>query len=186
MSLRTLVIVGALAALVVISFLLAGRRGPVPSDDDAALQAGYYLTGVVLRTTDEMGREKYRLQAERAEHDPVDGSIALTQLQLDFGQDGRRWTFRADHGQMPASGDTIDLRDNVTARTARDAQAPVTAFATDSLAVDIAGETAATDAPVSITFAQGTLAGVGLDADLANERVSVRSEVTGRFVPPPR
>lgn len=186
MTPRTGFAVAVLALLVLGSFFLSERRPESPDAPDAALPASYYLQDVVLRTTDALGAVRYRLHAARADHDATDGSIALETLRLDYGGAGARWRFEADRGRLPEDESMLSLVGNVRARALDGPEDARTAFDSPTLQVDIGAERAATDDPVRFTFARGTLEGVGLDADFANERVTVRSDVRGVFLPPPR
>lgn len=186
MNMRAMAIFAGLVALAVVSFFLADRDPTAVRTDTANLPRGYYLKNLQLQTTGGMGEIKYRLRAERADHDPVDGSTVLTNLALDYGNNENRWRFSAERGQMPKTNNTIALSGNVKAHTLSDAPLAATSFASDTLLLDIDGQTATTDDPVRIAFAHGTLDGVGLTADFANDRVTVRSEITGVFSPPTR
>jgi LPS export ABC transporter protein LptC len=176
-----LVVLSALAAA---SYFLVRDEPAGDADIDATLPDGYYLTDAVLSTTDDSGIVRYQLRASRIDHQPNDGVIALSELELDYGNDKNLWRVSAQRGLMPRSGDQIALSGEVTTTLQSAAAHGATQMVSDYMDVDIAGETATTDAPVIVRFVEGELRAVGLDVDLANETITLRSNVQGVFEAP--
>ncbi len=176
----------SLAVLAVISYFLVNRDTIDDTSQDATLPDGYYLNDAVLSSTDDSGVVQYELRAQRIDHRSDDGSIDLQSLELDYGNSTNLWRVSASRGQMPKSNNSIALNGNVTTRLLNAAAHGATQMTSDSLDIDIAGRTAATDDPVTVKFEGGNLTAVGLTVDLANETFTLRSQVKGVFEAPTR
>ena len=175
------VIVFGIAA--VFSFMLKGGDSGKTTGDESDLSAGYYLTGVALTGTDALGEIKFRLTAERVDHNPADGTIAMTNLALDYGTDKSPWMMHARSGWMPMSNDEINLSGAVEVQNDDINKNGSTTIRSETLHVDISTQSASTGDPVTITVGRGSLQGVGLEVDFANERFNILSEVSGVFDP---
>ena len=174
------------AILAVVSYFVGQDEALTDNDNDAALPSGYYLSGAVLSTTDDSGVLLYQLRAKRIEHSPRDDAITLTELELDYGNTAKLWQVSADRGQMPKSNNQIALIGDVTTRLLNAPDHGATQMHSATLNIDLKAQTAATDDPVAIIFDRGSLNGIGLDIDLANETFTLRSNVAGVFAPPMR
>jgi LPS export ABC transporter protein LptC len=173
-----------LSVLAAVSYFLVQGEPQIDAGIDASLPDGYYLADAVLSSTDESGVVRYQLRAHRIDHRPGDGVIALSTLELNYGNAKNLWRVSADNGLMPPSGDLIALSGDVTTKLLSAAAHGATQMHSSSLDIDIANETAATDAPVVVRFDHGELRAVGLDVDLANETFTLRSNVQGVFEAP--
>ncbi|MFK7885660.1 MAG: LPS export ABC transporter periplasmic protein LptC [Gammaproteobacteria bacterium] len=186
MTARTAWSIVGLTILAVITFFLTNNGTEQPLEDTSALPDGYYLSGAVLSTTDASGSVRYELRADRIDHRPSDGSIDLTALQLDYGNNINRWRLSSETGSMPKSNTEISLEGHVITRLLNAASHGATQMATQSLFVDIEQQQASTDDPVTVDFEGGQLTAVGLDMNLANETFILRSQVKGVFEAPTR
>lgn len=184
MSRPTVLMLCVFSVLAVISYFLVSHEPQIGEGVDATLPEGYYMKDATLRTTDESGVTSYQLRARRIDHRPSDGAITLTELTFDYGSDKNQWRVRADSGLMPRSGDRIALIGQVTTTLQSPAAHGATRMTSDTMDVDIANETATTQAPVTVSFDKGQLQAVGLDIDLASESITLRSKVQGTFEPP--
>lgn len=186
MNARTAWALVSLTVLAVVTFFMTHPDSDPVSEDASTLPEGYYLAGATLSSTDASGVVRYELRADRIDHRPSDGTIDLTTLQLDYGNNLNRWRLSAQTGSMPKTNNQITLEGEVTTRLLNAAAHGATQMATQSLFVDITEQQASTDDPVTVDFEGGQLTAVGLDMDLANETFVLRSQVKGVFEPPTR
>ncbi len=178
-----LVIFGVAA---IVSFFLDGDAPDDAIRDQSDLSEGYYLEGASLIGTDAMGAIEYSLRAERVDHNPRDGSISLANLTLDYGGRDSAWVMRARTGRMPRESTEITLSGDVQIENTPGGDAAVTRISSENLRIDIEGKSASTAEEVRITMGRGSVRGMGLQVDLANEKVEILSDVTGVFDPPPQ
>ncbi len=183
---RTTIALIIVAVIAIASFLLNRGRDDESAGATSDLPEGYYLKGVALTGTNSLGEVQFVLRAERVDHRPADGSIELDNIALQYGGDDSPWTMRAASGRMPRSNDEIDLSGDVRIESVRLNDGGPTTITSESLHVDIAGETARTSDPVRISVERGSLQGIGLEVDFANERVDILSDISGVFDPPPK
>lgn len=186
MSSRSTVTLVLLAILAGLSFTLTQRQDDDMPDAREPLPEGYYLSGTRLESIGEDGVRRYELRAERIDQRPSADAIDLSDLQLDYGNDNNLWRLSAATGRMPASSEHIDLAGGVTAELLNAPAHGATRLKSERMFVDIEGETASTDDPVTVEFDGGTLQAVGLDVDLSDESIQLRSQVRGVFESPTR
>lgn len=186
MSRRTLITIIILAALAGLSFTLVNRPPEEAALPGEPLPEGYYLTDARLQSTDESGVLRYELRARRIDQRPSEDAIDLTDLRLDYGNSTNLWRLTAERGRMPSSNTHINLEGSVLTQLLNAPAHGATRLRSERMFVDIAGQTASTDDPVSVEFDGGTLEAVGLDVDLADETMRLRSGVRGVFEPPSR
>ncbi|MFK8017598.1 MAG: LPS export ABC transporter periplasmic protein LptC [Gammaproteobacteria bacterium] len=186
MTPRTAWMIAVFTILAVVSYFLAQDRAPQSATNDATLPSGYYLKGAVLSATDDSGIVRYQLRAERIDHDPVDGMITLSNLELDYGNTANVWRVNAASGTMPKSNNRIALAGDVTTRLLNAASHGATQMSSATLDINLRDETAVTEDAVTVMFEGGGLDAIGLDVDLANETFTLRSDVKGVFEAPTR
>ncbi len=186
MSRRTLITLAVLLVLAGLSFSITQRRPKTPEAPGEPLPDGYYLSDAQLQSTDSSGVLRYELRAQRIDQRPQDAAIDLSDLRLDYGSTNNLWRLTAKTGRMPSSNAHIDLGGGVLTQLLNAAAHGATRLHSERMFVDIVGQTASTDDPVTVEFDGGTLEAVGLDVDLTDETLRLRSQVRGVFEPPTR
>ena len=187
MSRRTALTLIVLAVLAALSFTLTARkRDDAQSTPGPALPDGYYLIDASLKATDDSGVLRYELRARRIDQHPAADTIELTDLQFDYGSDRNLWRLTASRGHMPSSNSHLDLEGGVLTQLLNAPAHGATRLRSERMFIDIEGETARTDDPVTVEFEGGTLEAVGLDMDLNDETLRLRSRVRGVFEAPTR
>jgi lipopolysaccharide export system protein LptC len=183
MSWRWVSITALLAAVVVSYGIFTGQS----SEDGLATgderpQPGYYLRDAVITDTQADGSPAVRLAARRIEQNPMDDSIALEDVDVDYlALENRHWRLTADSGSVPGGSSTITFSGNVVLEGRDQPESAV--IRTDSLSVDTEKSIASTQAPVSIEIAGHRVNARGMRADLETNRVELESQVHGRFAP---
>jgi lipopolysaccharide export system protein LptC len=185
-----LVLAAAFAALVWMQERAARRDESVAapkSPFDAPYD--YYVSGLRSERFDGDGELRSRLEAARVTHYP-DGDRAELQAPryTAFGRDGGVWQVGADTGTLAPDAqrgeDRLDLLGAVELRKPL-ASGGALQIRTTALAVFTGAEETVTDAPVSVRTPDTTLAGTGLQALLAEERIRLLHEVRGSHDPTP-
>ncbi len=183
MSLRaTLVFLGLLAAAAG-SWVIS--RGERPEETGEAIvpasSAGYYVREAVVRGSGDDGRFLYAIRAGAAAENPDSGTIELSDVAISYGAaDEVPWQITADRGSVSDDLEAVTLSGNVVAESLGETRA---ALATDTLTVEPQRYRARTDARVTISVGERSISATGMLAFLDEDRIELRSNVRGRFLP---
>lgn len=184
MERRAILGLGALALVAAASGILLFRADEEQESSATTprLGIGYYVNDATLTGTDDEGHVLYRIHAATGLQTPVDGSFDLHSVSVNYDPTGQApWTLSADTGRISPGGKMIDLSGNVVAAT-READRPATTIRTDYLEFDPRTDIATTDRKVVIEYAGSIVHATGLRAMLQQDRLQLRSDVTGRYV----
>lgn len=178
---------GAAALLVLLAlalaswYLLRGQEQPaLPSRPSPADRPDYHFRDAEITRHDAQGEPAVRLRAERIEHYPQAGELALSGLRIHYtAADGTRWLITARRGRMPDEGTEIELRGAV--HIERLDILPRLTADTDSLLLDTATDLARTEDPVDVHEGASFIQGRGMTLWLGDKRLEMHSEVRGRY-----
>lgn len=149
--------------------------------------------GATTTVYDDSGKVAYKFNAVRLEHytdedikksaqakeHAGDGVFTLVERpQLIIYQNNEPWVVLADKGKMTSSDQQIELWQNVMVKHLSSAGIP-TEINTERLFIDPIGKFANTEESVRITSEKIELEGVGMTADLNNEKINLLSQVHG-------
>ncbi|WP_097460104.1 LPS export ABC transporter periplasmic protein LptC [Mangrovitalea sediminis] len=174
-----------LAAALVLAFLVWHSEEPTPvaespvggpQEPDAFVENGLYFT------FDTDGDPSTRMHSQRAEEYDSQHKAYLQQPTAEVfeKQGGAPWHIRADKGIYNISQDSLTLEDSVVVTRQGDAQQPST-LTTSRLVLDNQSRIVHTDAPVTITDAQGVTHAVGMKAFVAQRILELNSQVDGNY-----
>ncbi len=177
---------------IVIGLLLAGwvvlnreQNGPAaPPAGPAASSPGYSARNAVLVETASDGHPMYTLHAERIHQEPDSAITTLEQVQMQFrDHQGNLWNGRADQGRVVDQASEVELTGHVViSGLAPGTQQPIK-ISSHQFDVDTHTEVVTTDEPVVLDWNGQLLLARGLIARLKEERVTLESDVHGRYVP---
>lgn len=191
-------------ALVVVLALLAGtfffghgesaRDQPVTSTT-AGGDTGYSARDAEIVETGVDGKPRYRLEADRITQQPHDGMVNLEHVTMHYRTDlGEEWRLRADHGELPEDARNVRLDGSVlvqgplaSASHAKSDQAtaertmPELELTTEHLNVDTLEQVVTTPDPVTVLWSGERIDGIGLWANLKEQRLRLESHVHGLF-----
>lgn len=151
----------------------------------------YIITAFHAVDLDPTGRLRYELAAELLTHYPNPERAELLTPDMVFHRNAQDagatpdpWQLTAETGRISDDGNRVDL--NGTVRVARliEDQAGAMMLETETLTVYGREEKAVTDVAVSLTSAQASLTGVGMEIDMAKGRMHLLSQVRGHYDPP--
>lgn len=185
MNLRSLIILTLLLGAAVGSWYIA-ERDRLPQDETSYTESdyrGYYLKGARILGTDADGTLLYEIEAERAEQLP-DQRIEFAEVRIRYSPESDvPWTINSDTAILLPDAQRVLLEGNVTALSERDVAAEETEIRSPYLELDPDNFIAKTDARVEIRIGTQSITGIGMLASLDNDRVELRSNVSGRFIP---
>ncbi len=154
---------------------------PLPGHGQQA--PGYYLLDAAILGTDDEGLRLYRIEAESIQHLPAEDRVAMQSVVVRYrDSDETSWLVRARAGSIEAGGSGILLTGDVQLRDSSAAEEGVR-IETDVLEFLPRQRFASTTAAVRITQPGVVLTARGMEADLLNERVRLKADVSGRFTP---
>jgi lipopolysaccharide export system protein LptC len=184
--LRNLLLIVLLGAAAVASWLWSRPTSVEPprrrAGGDAEL--GYYLRGARLLGTDANGRAVYRILADRLEERPNQDRLLLERVQIEYHPTGELpWVITAGSGSATRDHSELELKDGVEIRSQpTDGSAPVH-VTTPALTFRPPSSSAESDQRVVIDAGSWHLEGVGLRSLLKDDRVELKSDVHGKFLP---
>ena len=186
-----LLLLGGLAAL---TYWLDAQIQPLPpkSDGSSRHDPDLFIRNVSATTFDAQGRPRQRLLAERAEHFPDDGTIALRGLTMSLTEPDRppvsatadRGIVAGDRESMVLEGHVRVVREAEAARPGqgREGSGPVT-ITTEFLRIVPKAGLAETDRPVTIEEPRGIIHSVGIRLDNEAKTLKLKSGVQGTLQP---
>ena len=185
MSARNVLLFGILLAAAIGSWYLARSRADHGSGERSveAVHRGFYLKSARILGTGPEGNLLYEIRAQHAE-EQLDGSIEFSEVRLDYSPETDvPWTVNADSATILPVEQRVQLRGHVRAFSAQGASGSDTEIRTQSLELDPQRYIAETDERVQIRIGTRSLTATGMLASLNDNRLELKSNVSGKFVP---
>jgi len=185
MSARIVLTIGALSIAAVGSWYLArSYRSPETTQPvSESTFGGFYLRSARILGTDDDGQLLYEIEAEYAEQ--VDnGEIELQKVHINYSSHADvPWTINADLATIGNNHDLLRLSGHVIAVSEEGFSGQVTEIRASALDIDPDNYTASTDGRVQIRIGSRSLTATGMLALLRDNRLQLKSNVSGKFVP---
>jgi len=185
MSSRNILLFGLLAAAAVGSWYLAQSDQAVEVDErlyDSAYR-GYYIKAARILGTREDGSLLYEIRAAEAEQ-VADTRIDFTNIEIRYSPSSDvPWTVVADEGTIREGNPRIALRGHVSAVSGATNPDRETEIRTQYLELDPERFVAETEDRVQIRIGARSLTATGMLASLNDDRLELKSNVSGKFVP---
>lgn len=144
----------------------------------------YYFTDATVTSLDVKGKPVSELQAPRIIHHPDDDSVEVFMPRMRyFTKQGEPWYAQADHGLEPSGGNLVYLDGHVQMTHPDAAGGPALVINTDHLTVNLDTNIASTDDPVTMVKGASHMNGVGMDGYMQDNRMVLRTNVKGFYVP---
>jgi LPS export ABC transporter protein LptC len=185
MTARTLTGLILLAAAALGSWYLARSLTPpeVIETPGSILRDGFYLRSARLLGTDDAGQLLYEIEAEYAEQlGAVEVEFQNVQIRYAPAADVP-WTLNADTAIITDGQPRVRLRGHVTAVSEQGFSGEVTEIRTDYMEFEPDTFLAETDQRVQIRIGARSLTATGMLALLQDNRLQLKSNVSGKFVP---
>lgn len=144
---------------------------------------GYYLKAARILGTGPDGSLLYEIEAVTAEQ-RADDRIEFNDVRIRYSPESNvPWIVDADTATIFPNEDRVLLEGHVIAVSAEGFSGNETEIRTPVLELDPQNFVAETDERVQIRIGARSLTGTGMLASLNENRVEIRSNVSGRFVP---
>ncbi|HZW59212.1 MAG TPA: LPS export ABC transporter periplasmic protein LptC [Woeseiaceae bacterium] len=159
------------------------QREAPPATPGGTLQTGYYLKSARILGTGEQGKLLYEIEAEYAEQQS-DDEIAFDKVRIRYTPTTAvPWTLSADKAWITGDQERLTLSGHVLAISSAGFSGRITEFRTDWLELEPENYKAETDERVQIRVGERSLTATGMVAQLRDNRLQLKSNVSGKFVP---
>ena len=156
---------------------------PPARQADGTIESGYYLKDARILGTGEDGRLLYRITAISARQN-ASGEIVMDNVEIKYTPSaGVQWTLIADSATLQSEQRNLSLSGNVRALSEKAFDGKDTEITTSYLEFDPDTYRAQTDARVRIRIGQRSLGATGMLALLKENKLSLKSNVSGKFLP---
>ena len=173
-----LLLVSAIATWYVARVQPGTDETPVKVDP---VHRGFYLKSARILGTGPDGDLLYEIRAERAV-EQLDGSIEFTDVRFDYSPAADvPWTVDADTARILPTEPIVQLRGHV--RAVSEQPDGDTEIRTQYLELDPERYIAETDDRVQIRIGSRSLTATGMLASMNDNRLELKSNVSGKFVP---
>ncbi len=144
---------------------------------------GYYLRSARILGTDDSGKLLYEIVAEYAEQQ-ANNEIELQNVRINYSTGADvPWAISADMAMISDDLDVLRLSGHVVAVSGEGFSGQVTEIRTPLLDIDPIAYRAETDSRVQIRIGSRSLTATGMLALLQENRLQLKSNVSGKFVP---
>ncbi|MDA0679049.1 MAG: LPS export ABC transporter periplasmic protein LptC [Proteobacteria bacterium] len=144
---------------------------------------GFYLRSVRILGTDGNGHLLYEIEAEYAEQQE-NNEIELQNVRINYSSGSEvPWTINADTATISNDNELLLLSGHVVAISEEGFSGQVTEIRTPMMEIYPNGYKAETDSRVQIRIGSRSLTATGMLASLQENRLHLKSNVSGRFVP---
>jgi len=185
MSLRSMVVFALLVVAALGSWYVArvNRSADDVQGGVDPVHRGFYLKNARILGTGPNGDLLYEIRAEHAE-EQLDGRIEFTDVRLDYSPETDvPWTVDADSATILPTQQRVQLRGHVRAVSTQGFSGSDTEIRTQYLELDPERYIAETDERVQIRIGARSLTATGMLASLDDNRLELKSNVSGKFVP---
>lgn len=165
-------------------YLATSLQKPEPVESvRSAPGEGYYLRSVRILGTDDQGQLLYEILAEFAEERPND-EIAFENVEISYSPSATvPWKLNADLATISRDQKQVVLSGHVRAVSIEGFAGEVTEIRTPYLEFEPGSYRAETDSRVQIRIGSRSLTATGMLALLQDNRLHLKSNINGKFVP---
>lgn len=185
MNSRTFLIIAVLLLAAVGSWYLAQSFSTteITKTVSETGNGGFYLRAARILGTDDSGQLLYEIEAEYAEQQ-ANNEIELQRVRIIYAAgSGVPWTIDADLATISDTQNLLRLSGHVIAVSNEGFAGQVTEIRTPVLVIDPDAFKAETDSRVQLRIGSRSLTATGMLALLQENRLELKSNVSGKFVP---
>ena len=185
MNWRNILTIFGLLIIAVGSWYLAsgGRQNEITKTVTDAGFGGYYLRSARIFGTDKSGQLVYEIEAEYAQQKD-NKQIELQNVRINYSTGADvPWTITADVAMIGDELDVLRLSGHVVAISNEGFSGQITEIRTPLLDIDPNEYRAETNSRVQIRIGSRSLTATGMLALLQENRLQLKSNVSGKFVP---
>ena len=185
MSARGMIGLAALLLVTIGSWYVARQLGKtdIVATTGSPVSEGYYLRSARILGTDDNGHLLYEIEADYAEQQ--DGQdIAFRNVQIRYSEGANvPWVLNADAAIIRQNPERVILKGHVRAVSTQGFDGKDTEIRTQYLEFEPGAYRAETDSRVQIRIGSRSLMATGMLALLQENRLELKSNVSGKFVP---
>ncbi|MCG8428658.1 MAG: LPS export ABC transporter periplasmic protein LptC [Chromatiales bacterium] len=180
---KRFVIIIALCALVVSSWMLTQNGEPKEEDQATSDAADFFADKLVLTTFNAEGQLNQRMTADKLLHFPENKSTELTNPQVTvFNGEKPPWQVNAKRGKVSDDGEQVLLSGGVTIDRPADSEEPPLHVVTDNLHIQPKNNYLETDNKVHLTSLNNQVEATGLQAWFnPSVRIKLLAEARGHY-----
>ena len=185
MNARKWALVALLFAAAVASWVLSRQEADTAADPSTrpAAGPGYYLKAARILGTDADGRLLYEIQAASAQQ-IGDNLIEFADVRINYTPESDvPWSVVADTASLYPDSEQLRLAGHVRAVSSEGFSGNDTEIRTEVLIINPVTYTAETEERVQIRIGPRSLTATGMIASLDENRLRLKSNVSGKFVP---
>jgi LPS export ABC transporter protein LptC len=182
---RNITVTILLTAAALGSWYLARQNSGEETADPAVevIHRGFYLKSARILGTGPDGAFLYEIQAKHAEQQGED-QVLLTNVLIHYSPASDiPWIVDAESALISQGEQLVRLRGHVRVVSSEGFSGDDTEIRTEYLELDPENFTAATDERVQIRIGARSLTATGMLASLKENRIELKSNVSGKFVP---
>lgn len=158
-------------------------RSPSAENGGGTLKSGYYLKSARILGTGDEGKLLYEIEAEYAEQRD-DDEIAFENVRVRYSPESSvPWTLTADQARITGDRERLTLSGHVLAISSEGFSGQITEIRTEHLELQPEQYRAETEERVQIRIGERSITATGMLALLKENRVELKSNVDGWFVP---
>jgi len=144
---------------------------------------GFYLKSARILGTDDQGQLLFEIEAEFAQQQ-VNKEIEMQNVRIRYAAGSRvPWMISADEATISEDHDLLHLQGHVSAVSNEGFAGQVSEIRTEQLDIEPAAYRAETEVRVQIRIGSRSLTATGMLALLQDNRLQLKSNVNGKFVP---
>lgn len=144
---------------------------------------GFYLKSARILGTNDKGHLLYEIEADFVEQQPSN-EIAMQNVQISYAADSQvPWTINADTATISEDQSLLQLSGHVIAVSNEGFAGQVTEIRAPQLDIEPTTYKAETNSRVQIRIGSRSLTATGMLALLQDNRLQLKSNVNGKFVP---
>lgn len=146
-------------------------------------RSDYYMADFRSRKYDDLGQVEYTVQGETLAHYPRSDRSEITEPRVELHREGVQWQIQSHNGVFNTNPDLFTLQgDVIVKRSTVDSE--LVTIRTSTLTIATESNEVSTDAVIEISAPAWRLQATGLKSAIDQGKLTLLSEVTGRYEVP--
>ncbi len=144
----------------------------------------YFIGDFTATMYDAEGLANYKIKAKYLQHFPDDDTIEITDLKINYHDNNNQtWLTTANKGVGYKNIEVLHLSGAVQIENLSENPDKKLVLTTDKLRIDFRTRQASTDTGVKILGKNSTINAIGMNIDLNNGKLNLKSQARGHYVP---
>jgi len=154
------------------------------SDPELRHDPDYFIGDFIATMYDPKGKANYNIKAVYLEHFPDDDTIEIKDLKINYhDKDKQTWVTTSKEATGFKNIEVLHLTGDVKIENQPKDPNKKLVMLTDQLHIDFKTRLATTDSKVKILGKNSTIDAIGMDIDLNNGMLNLKSKAQGQYVP---